>query len=648
MDDSIDTTNLKINKVKNRFLPLTESVEKGLEREPKITDFEKISEIGNGSFGIVNLARHKVTNALYAIKQISKLNKNNQEGKPYFRREIEIMYKVHHPNVVRLFSHFEDDQNCYFVMEYVKKGDLFKQNTWKTNEKYRAEEVAKIMKDLISAVYYLHNMDPPIIHRDIKPENVLISETGEAKLTDFGWSNYINSEIRSTYCGTPVYLAPEMIKEIGHDEHLDIWCIGVLIFELLTGYVPFMGTDFKKLNDNIMNLKIQWPKDMNLEAKNLISKILKPDPQDRISLEEMVKHPFFKKNLPDVDIVLKKPVKTIHEPFIISKDVPTQLKNETLDNSKNITNDTTEDFQGSIDSFQFENGETQKKINEDINLKELYNGLKKDYEKLMSSYNKLVIAKVEINKQLQESNQHVSFLMKEKADLLKQIDEDEKNKIGLINEIEELKETINKKDDLISSLNKAIEDTSSTNDKNIKIAIEKLNNDHEDSLKKKDEEIEELKLKISNMEKEMLKNDSMENQINSFRQSIKSINDSLTIPLESSTCSELEEIKIAMENKLKNTKQYFELEIDKMKKEFKKEKEKYVTNLKTKDETIQKLIKNQDVIKEQEKNKFQVIIENYEKSLRVREREIEKFKAISKKWEMMYNYLKKKEPQASK
>ena len=150
------------------------------------------------------------------------------------------------------------------------------------------------------------------------------------------------------------------------------------------------------------------------------------------------------------------------------------------------------------------------------------------------------------------------------------------------------------------------------------------------------------------MEKEMLKNDSMENQINSFRQSIKSINDSLSIPLESSTRSELEEIKLAMENKLKNTKQYFEFEIDKMKKEFKKEKEKYAINLKTKDETIQKLIINQDVIKEQEKNKFQVIIENYEKSLSVREREIEKLKAISKKWEMMYNYLKKKESQTGK
>ena len=95
-------------------------------------------------------------------------------------------------------------------------------------------------------------MCPPIIHRDIKPENVLITESGVAKLTDFGWSNYINSEIRSTYCGTPVYLAPEMIKEIGHDEHLDIWCIGVLIFELLTGYPPFNAQTHEEIFNNII------------------------------------------------------------------------------------------------------------------------------------------------------------------------------------------------------------------------------------------------------------------------------------------------------------------------------------------------------------------------------------------------------------
>ena len=136
----------------------------------------------------------------------------------------------------------------------------------------------------------------------------------------------------------------------------------------------------------------------------------------------------------------------------------------------------------------------------------------------------------------------------------------------------------------------------------------------------------------------------MENQISSFRQSIKSINDSLSIPLENSTRSELDEYKQMMENKLKNTKEYFEIEIDKMKEEFKREKEKFTVILKLKEEGIQKLIKNQDTIREQEQKKYETIIVKYEQSLKVKESEIVKLKLIKKKLEMMYNtYVKKKD-----
>ena len=226
----------KINQAKNRFLPIPESVVKCLEPEQSINDFDIIKMLGVGSFGKVYSVRHKKTGVVYAIKEINKLNKNNQEGKPYFRREIEIMYKVHHPNVVRVFNHFEDSKNCYFVMEYVPGGDLLHFLQVGKTKALDTKKVAHIMQELISAVYYLHHMNPPIIHRDIKPENVLLDKDWRIKLTDFGWSNYADGkEIRSTYCGTPLYLAPEMIKEIGHDQHLDIWCIGVLMFELLTG-----------------------------------------------------------------------------------------------------------------------------------------------------------------------------------------------------------------------------------------------------------------------------------------------------------------------------------------------------------------------------------------------------------------------------
>ena len=313
---------IKINKVANRFLPLTESVINGLEPEATIKDFTILGTIGNGSFGKVSLVRHNKTGSEYAIKQISKLDKNNQEGKTYFRREIEIMYKIHQSNIVRLFNHFEDNEYCYFVMEYIENGNLFDQPSWKNNHCFTSFDVAKIIKDVICAVYYLHHMEPPIIHRDIKPENVLIDKNGVAKLTDFGWSNYVDSkEIRRTYCGTPVYLAPEMIKEIGHDEHLDIWCIGVLLFELLTGNVPFKGKDIDSLNNNILSLKISWPKDINLVAKNLILKILKPDPGERISLRDMLKHPFFKTKLNDDNLerFLVKPDGVKYPPFLMSK-----------------------------------------------------------------------------------------------------------------------------------------------------------------------------------------------------------------------------------------------------------------------------------------------------------------------------------------
>ena len=217
---------VKINNVKNRFLPIPESVTKGLEPEPKISDFQILKELGAGSFGHVYLVSHKITKAQYAIKAIDKRDKSNQNEKPYFRREIEVMYKIHHPNVVKLFGHFEDNNYCYFIMEYIEKGNIYNLIPHDGKKKLNTKIVASLIKDVISAVYYLHHMKPIIIHRDIKPENVLLGEGLVSKLTDFGWSNYMQEdEKRKTVCGTPIYLAPEIIKEEGHDEKVDIWCM---------------------------------------------------------------------------------------------------------------------------------------------------------------------------------------------------------------------------------------------------------------------------------------------------------------------------------------------------------------------------------------------------------------------------------------
>ena len=160
------------NRVFNRFLPIPQTVVKGLEQEPKITDFTLIKDLGEGTFGRVLLVQHNGTQAQYAIKAIDKRRKDNIEEKPYFRREMEIMYKINHPNVVKLFGHFEDNTFCYFVMEYIPKGNLYSYVQENGIKKISEQTVASLIKDVISALYYLHNMNPPIIHRDINPENI--------------------------------------------------------------------------------------------------------------------------------------------------------------------------------------------------------------------------------------------------------------------------------------------------------------------------------------------------------------------------------------------------------------------------------------------------------------------------------------------
>ena len=320
------------NNVIDRFLPIPQTVLKGLEPEPKITDFTLIKELGVGSFGRVLLVQHNVTHAQYAIKAIDKRIKDNIEEKPYFRREMEIMYQIHHPNVVKLFGHFEDNTFCYFVMEYIPNGDLYSLVPKNGIRKINNQTVASLIKDVISALYYLHHMSPPIIHRDIKPENILVDEKMRAKLSDFGWSNYLKGNYkRTTICGTPIYLAPEIINNTGHDEKIDIWCVGVLMFELMTGQAPWKGEDVHTVKKNISQLKINWPKNMDKDARDLISKILRYMPEERPSLRTILMHPFFTKYYPNAVNCLQVPNPEGHRLYIISKDHPLTY-NEGLSN----------------------------------------------------------------------------------------------------------------------------------------------------------------------------------------------------------------------------------------------------------------------------------------------------------------------------
>ena len=368
-----------LNKVVNRFLPIPESVLKNLEPEPKITDFTLIKELGVGSFGRVLLVRHNKTQAEFAIKAIDKRNSTNIQERPYFRRELEIMYRIHHPNVVKLFGHFEDNTYCYFIMEYIPGGNIYAYVPKNGMRTISTQQVASIIKDVISATYFLHNYIPPIIHRDIKPENVLLASGMKAKLTDFGWSNYMQGDYkRSTVCGTPIYLAPEMINNMGHDEKVDIWCIGVLLFELMTGVQPWKGNDVNTVKMNILNLRINWPKNMDRKAADLIKQILRYNPEERISLENMLLHPFFTQFFPNGIKCLKRPDNTRYRIFIISKDHP--LTWNPVYNGNNITIPVpNNNIYNPYSTQTYTQTQSQNNYN---NLLQKYDSLKKEYNQL--------------------------------------------------------------------------------------------------------------------------------------------------------------------------------------------------------------------------------------------------------------------------
>ena len=559
---------VKINNVKNRFLPIPESVTKGLEPEPKISDFQILKELGAGSFGHVYLVSHKITKAQYAIKAIDKRDKSNQNEKPYFRREIEVMYKIHHPNVVKLFGHFEDNNYCYFIMEYIEKGNIYNLIPHDGKKKLNTKIVASLIKDVISAVYYLHHMKPIIIHRDIKPENVLLGEGLVSKLTDFGWSNYMQEdEKRKTVCGTPIYLAPEIIKEEGHDEKVDVWCIGVLLFELITGNVPFQGNDLESLKENILHLRIAWPKDINTDAKNLIKKILKLDPGSRISLEEMLQHPFISKHFPNAINSLIKPGDQGEYPtFIINKDDPNKWEPviKSKENSKDDDNKELEKEKEIVNKKQKSRGNTPPE--KELSTKE---SSKDDEDQLMrEQYEKLY----------------------EKYEILKRDFEILKDSSGSSNDIEEIKKQIKEKEERIVYLTKLAKDNGIDPD--------------EISLQTKFGILEkqniELKQKVSNYEQIIREKQGtvVDNKLKEFRDSISGKD------------------KDVYSKQIENMKKNLDKETRQKLNEIIKEKEKQI-----------KLFKNEEKTRrEKEKKRFITLINKYDKTLTWVEKENKELK----------------------
>lgn len=500
-----------LNKVKIRSLILSPTVKEGLEREANKTDFYREGDkpIGKGGFGEVWKVIHKSTNKLYCIKVINKRSIIEQKMVEQMNREIEIMYSLNHPHVVKLINHFEDDDSFYLVMNYASKGQLY--SHLKRSGKFEQRIAAQYLRETIEALMYLHNFHPPIIHRDIKPENILLDENYRVKLADFGWSNYENSSAeRKTYCGTPEYLAPEMLSKKGHDTSVDIWSIGILMFELLCGKSPFAGRSPEELFNNIRDHRMNWPRDFPPLAKNLVSLILKQNPKERITLKEVLNHMWFQQNPPiykplepisndrrkilESHLLSEKPENCQKEiSKVMEKINNLRLTRNTITNNdskiinpnfNNINNINNKNFNISA-NFNENNTNSNNYISEKMNVLNKENtDIKKNIEILANELLKAQQAK-EIN---QKQNEIEISSLKNELDKYIKLN---KERINILAELEDKNNKLIELDCKVKSLNNEIVFLKESNDD-----FNKKNNELKDNNKKLEEKNAELKRKL--------------------------------------------------------------------------------------------------------------------------------------------------------
>lgn len=282
-----------------RLLPLTAFDEMEFEendeedsKEPvSFASFEILNEIGEGSFGKVFKVIKKNTGSRYALKAVSKLElKRNQQYK-YIVAESRIQKSIDHPFIVKLYWAFQTPNNVYLVFEYCPYSDMSKLIS---KGKPLPEAIVKFyIAEILLAIEYLHSLD--IVYRDLKPQNILIDEFYHAKLGDFGLAraNTNKSNLATTFCGSPGYLAPEIIKDDGVWKPVDLYSLGICIYELLVGSLPFNENNVMKLYKLIVSGKIIFPNTLTPNARSLIAALTNKVPERRPSITEVKAHAFF-------------------------------------------------------------------------------------------------------------------------------------------------------------------------------------------------------------------------------------------------------------------------------------------------------------------------------------------------------------------
>ncbi|XP_068443892.1 serine/threonine-protein kinase MARK2 isoform X4 [Clinocottus analis] len=254
--------------------------------QPHIGNYRLLKTIGKGNFAKVKLARHVLTGKEVAVKIIDKTQLNSSSLQKLFR-EVRIMKMLNHPNIVKLFEVIETEKTLYLVMEYASGGEVF--DYLVAHGRMKEKEARAKFRQIVSAVQYCHQKC--IVHRDLKAENLLLDADMNIKIADFGFSNeFTMGNKLDTFCGSPPYAAPELFQGKKYDgPEVDVWSLGVILYTLVSGSLPFDGQNLKELRERVLRGKYRIPFYMSTDCENLLKKFLILNPSKRGSLEQIMR-----------------------------------------------------------------------------------------------------------------------------------------------------------------------------------------------------------------------------------------------------------------------------------------------------------------------------------------------------------------------
>ncbi|KAK6868402.1 cAMP-dependent protein kinase type 2, partial [Candida tropicalis] len=281
-----------------------------------LNDFQILRTLGTGSFGRVHLTRSIHNGRFYAMKVLKKQRVVQMKQIEHTNDERRMLKLAQHPFIIRMWGTFQDCHNLFMIMDYIEGGELF--SLLRKSQRFPTPVAKFYAAEVFLAIEYLHNLD--IIYRDLKPENILLDKNGHIKLTDFGFAKEVQ-DVTYTLCGTPDYIAPEVVATKPYNKSVDWWSFGILIFEMLTGYTPFYDPTPMKTYENILNGTITYPDYLPPDILDLLQKLIVKDLTQRLGnlqggSNDVKNHPWFKEVI--WERLLSRDIETPYEPPITS------------------------------------------------------------------------------------------------------------------------------------------------------------------------------------------------------------------------------------------------------------------------------------------------------------------------------------------